>query len=150
MTFGGVVTQPVWLSEPTETPPYVAWTTDTLLPGGAKVVFTVTVNSDLLKDTTITNSVEIASSTFDSDGQNNTATLTTTATTLADLAICKTADPGSVMAGATLTYTLVYTNHGPSSAWQVTISDTLPGGVQFGGVVAQPAGLSGPRWRRPL
>ncbi|HYK01729.1 MAG TPA: hypothetical protein VE974_08235 [Thermoanaerobaculia bacterium] len=46
----------------------------------------------------------------------------------ADLAIAKTA-PATVNAGANLTYTLAVTNHGPSDASDVTITDALPLGT---------------------
>jgi len=52
----------------------------------------------------------------------------------ADLAITKQASSGSVAAGSVLTYTLSYQNNGPSNAIEVTITDTLPANVEFGGV----------------
>jgi uncharacterized repeat protein (TIGR01451 family) len=48
----------------------------------------------------------------------------------ADLAITKTA-PGTVVAGAPLTYTVGVTNNGPSKATHVVVTDTLPAGTTF-------------------
>jgi len=48
-----------------------------------------------------------------------------------DLAVIKTSDPGPVIAGKSLTYTLAITNHGPSNATGVTLTDTLPAEVGF-------------------
>jgi uncharacterized repeat protein (TIGR01451 family) len=62
----------------------------------------------------------------------------------ADLAVLKSDDPDPMVAGMTLTYTLTYTNYGPGVARPVYITDTLPDGVAFGGVVQQDALLAGP------
>ncbi len=48
-----------------------------------------------------------------------------------NLSIDKRDDPESVLAGGTLTYTLVVTNHGPAPATNVVVLDALPGGVTF-------------------
>jgi uncharacterized repeat protein (TIGR01451 family) len=62
----------------------------------------------------------------------------------ADVGIAKSADPSPVDAGATLTYTLVYSNAGPSAADNVLITDTLPAGVTFVRVVSETPELPGP------
>ena len=59
----------------------------------------------------------------------------------ADLAITKTGNPAVVVAGATLTYTLVATNHGPADATGVWMTETLPSEVTFG--FATPAQFTG-------
>jgi uncharacterized repeat protein (TIGR01451 family) len=48
-----------------------------------------------------------------------------------NLSIDKRDDPESVLAGTTLTYTLVVTNHGPAPATNVVVLDALPDGVTF-------------------
>ncbi|HPW56928.1 MAG TPA: lamin tail domain-containing protein [Thermoanaerobaculaceae bacterium] len=50
----------------------------------------------------------------------------------ADLAIAVSDSPDPVLAGGTLTYTLAVTNNGGASAFDVTVTDTLPAGVTFG------------------
>jgi uncharacterized repeat protein (TIGR01451 family) len=62
----------------------------------------------------------------------------------ADLTVVKSGSPRPVAAGATLTYTLVLTNNGPSYAQGVFITDTLDAGVTFDTVISQPPSLSGP------
>ncbi|MET9268561.1 hypothetical protein [Kribbella sp. NPDC003557] len=49
----------------------------------------------------------------------------------ADVAITKTAKPDPVPAGGELTYTLVARNNGPSAAQDVTVTDTLPDGIEL-------------------
>ena len=63
----------------------------------------------------------------------------------ADLEIVKLDDPGRVVKAEdrTLTYTLVYTNHGPMDAQNVTLTDTLPAEVTYLSSVP-PAGWTGP------
>lgn len=62
----------------------------------------------------------------------------------ADVLIDKLDSPDPAIADGSLVYTLVYTNAGPSDAQNVTITDTLPAGVTYGGVASQPPGWSDP------
>jgi uncharacterized repeat protein (TIGR01451 family) len=64
----------------------------------------------------------------------------------ADLAITKSGDPSAVAAGMAVTYTLHYSNLGPSPAEGVCITDTLPLSVTYGGLVSQPGGWTGPTY----
>jgi uncharacterized repeat protein (TIGR01451 family) len=78
------------------------------------------------------------------NGLTGTTTVTVPLIFSADLAIAKFDTPRSggcrsgTWARATLTYTPVYTNNGPSDARFITVTDVLPAGVTFGGVVAGP------------
>lgn len=54
-----------------------------------------------------------------------------TVRTVADLAVAKYDNPDPVVAGTTLTYTIVVTNYGPSDAQNVVITDTLTADVTF-------------------
>jgi uncharacterized repeat protein (TIGR01451 family) len=63
---------------------------------------------------------------------------------LASLTIVKTDSPDPVAAGATLAYTVVYSNDGPSEAQGVILTDTLPSEVTFGGAVSVAPSLFGP------
>ncbi len=71
--------------------------------------------------------------------------------TSVDLSLTKTASPNPGQVGTNLSYRLVVTNHGPAAATNVSLLDTLPGGVNFvssattqgacGGTVAINCGL---------
>ena len=49
----------------------------------------------------------------------------------ADLLVSKADSPDPILIGQPITYTVTITNHGPSVADGVTLTDTLPGGVTF-------------------
>ncbi|HEX4824477.1 MAG TPA: hypothetical protein VFV19_09195 [Candidatus Polarisedimenticolaceae bacterium] len=61
----------------------------------------------------------------------NTATATTAVTPVADLSITNTDAPDPVGVGAALTYTITVTNHGPSNATAVAVTDAIPAGTTF-------------------
>src|SRR5690242_19766641 len=61
----------------------------------------------------------------DPNTKNNSATVTTTVTPAADVAVTMSA-PTSVSVGQSLTYTINVTNNGPSDASGVVLTDTLP------------------------
>ncbi len=104
----------------------------------------VTVNSNALG--TITNTATVSNSNLiDLDLSNNSITQTSTVNTKADLVIAKSDFPDPVAAGATLTYTVIVTNNGPSDAQSVLVTDTLPARVTFGstsGCSEDPNGVS--------
>ena len=77
----------------------------------------------------VTNTATVASVTPDPDEENNTSSHTTTVETEADVEIEKVPSRTAVSPGDTLTYTLVVTNHGPSTARAVTVTDPLPAGL---------------------
>ena len=67
----------------------------------------------------------------------------TAITTRADLALSSSASLDPVIAGTGLAYTVTVTNHGPSDARGVVVSDVLPAAVTFGstaGCAEDPAG----------
>jgi uncharacterized repeat protein (TIGR01451 family) len=115
----------------------------------ATLIVTVTVNGGLPNSTTLTNTVTL--------GSDQTAPVTDTETTLVrapSLQLSKADSPDPVVTGATLTYTLVYTNASFTDALDVTITDTLPINVVYGGLVgATPlvtqTGTSPPAWYTP-
>ncbi|MEO8085046.1 MAG: hypothetical protein ABI780_14590, partial [Ardenticatenales bacterium] len=80
----------------------------------------------------LVNDANVTSSLLDANNQNNYAHNLTTVSTAADLAITKTAEPPTVVAGQTIVqYTIMVTNNGPSLAQAVSVVDTLPAGLTF-------------------
>ena len=79
----------------------------------------------------IVNTASVSSPTSDPDPTNNSASSTTPlGPSRADLAITKSR-PVRRGLGATLDYTIVVTNHGPSDAPDATVADPTPAGLTF-------------------
>ncbi len=105
-----------------------------LAPGETRSVFMQgRVDPDLVQNVTLNNNVIVGSDTPDPYPDNNSFDEPTDATVGAlpptDLTIAKDATP-VVIAGELVTYTLVVTNLGPTSASGVHVVDALPAGVQ--------------------
>ena len=80
---------------------------------------------------TIANSASVMSNTFDPDATNDAIVLATTVTEPApDLAVT-VEDPGFVVTGNNFTYSITVTNNGPAQATGVTLTNNLPGAVNF-------------------
>ncbi|MCC7333491.1 MAG: DUF11 domain-containing protein [Pirellulaceae bacterium] len=97
---------------------------------------TITVNATVLPGTTgsITNTANVSTtdtSLIETITANNTGSVTTTLTPEIDLAITKTDSVDPATAGSPLTYTITVTNSGPSTATNVNVTDNLPTGVSF-------------------
>jgi len=97
--------------------------------GGTKAVITYAVTSN--EGGTFNNTAHVTTASTDDNAGNNTAAASVTVIPQANLGITKTADPSPVLAGGLLTYTVTSTNAGPSSATDVTVSDTLPAVTLF-------------------
>src|SRR6185295_7286552 len=95
-------------------------------------VFTIVVkvNSNTASATVISNTSTIAT-TSPNPTANDTATAMTTVNTSADLAVTKTDTPDPVNAGSNITYTINFTNNGPSDAQTVTVTDATPANTTF-------------------
>ena len=72
----------------------------------------------------LNNTAYVESDTKDPDPENNTSTIVTPVSSLADLEITKTAEPETATPGGLLTYHVTVRNLGPDDAGQVTIEDT--------------------------
>ncbi|HET6673062.1 MAG TPA: hypothetical protein VFG92_06770 [Agromyces sp.] len=94
---------------------------------------TMTVEVHILPDFVgaLHDDATVSSSTFDDDLADNLDTVVTDVTGSADLSITKTDSPDPVLAGNDLTYTIVVTNGGPSTANDVEVTDDLPDGTTF-------------------
>jgi uncharacterized repeat protein (TIGR01451 family) len=87
---------------------------------------------DVSASGSLTNTVTVSSDTDDPDTDNNSYTLITPVTpTAVYLTIEKSASSSTVIAGQTLTYTIVISNAGPATATELMIEDTLPMGVSL-------------------
>ncbi len=118
----------------TATLPTLRWDVGTLVGGGEggtrMVGYAVRLPFDMADGTTITNTAYISSV----YGLQISDPAVVTVRAAADLALTKQATE-NVETGGTITYTLVYTNRGPSYAHDVAITDTLPSGTTFGHVL---------------
>lgn len=98
----------------------------TLLFGETKFVqIRGTVNASTLNGTSIFNSVTASSNTTNLGG-NLTASCTNNVTADAILAITKSVDNATVVAGTPIQYMVTVKNNGPSDAQDVVVTDTLP------------------------
>ncbi len=79
---------------------------------------------------TINSVVTVLSDVPDLNSGNNDAVDIVSVQNTADLAITKTATPGSVNPGDEITYSMSVNNLGPSAAYQVEIRDALPAEVE--------------------
>jgi uncharacterized repeat protein (TIGR01451 family) len=97
------------------------------LPLGSQVEIDLVVQT--LMSGTLTNQVMVGSAAFDPNLEDNIAVESTTVEPSADLAIAIRDNPDPLRTGDLLTYTLVITNHGPSPAVSVNVTDVLPAEV---------------------
>ena len=121
----------------------VACTVPGTLPAGAStsVTITVAVADDLPAAYSLVNEAEVTSDTPDSNPDNNFAVEDTEVLAIANLLVDKTSSPNPVVAGETVTYTILVTNTGPAQATDVRIIDTLPQGLEFRSATASNAGV---------
>src|SRR5437016_7169432 len=87
------------------------------------VTGTVTAGSGTITNTA---SVTAPAGTNDPAGNNSATDNNTVITPTADLSITKTDGVTSINQGATLTYTIVASNAGPSAVVAATVSDVFP------------------------
>ncbi|MCL4505287.1 MAG: DUF11 domain-containing protein [Chloroflexi bacterium] len=121
----------------------LAWNVQNL-PGNQPGIITVTgvLSNNLPSGTMITSSVAITTAAPDVNLVNNTALVAATVSTQADLQILMQA--AWISTTADVTYTVFYTNAGPSVANNVSITDSLPISLTFQGQVGSIPGMSGP------
>jgi uncharacterized repeat protein (TIGR01451 family) len=104
--------------------------TVTLPPGGAITVsFQASVSGTASGTIANVATVSTPPGTTDTTPGNNTGTATITVGLVADLSLSKVASTATPNAGGTLTYTLVLSNAGPSTATNATFADNLPTGL---------------------
>ncbi|MBW3587324.1 MAG: DUF11 domain-containing protein, partial [Cyanobacteria bacterium 0813] len=108
----------------------VTWPAIPALANGASETRTITATVPGEINTTLTNTAYSTSSTFDPNPENNNSSQsisqvpTTIVAALADLVTTKTGSEAAAP-GATVTYTISTVNNGPSTAENVTVTDTI-------------------------
>ena len=97
------------------------------LNNGAVATFTVTAQVLAAATGSVNNtaSATVPSGSFDPNGANNSATVSTNINARVDLAVTKTASPSPVNASSNLTYTITVTNNGPTGVTGATVTDTF-------------------------
>jgi len=104
----------------------------TVVNGGSTgVVITAFIPANYLSSrnvltATITNTASVASSATDPNLANNTASVSTTVISVADLEVTATAAPNPVHEGSSLVYNVSFVNLGPSDAQNAYIQQTIP------------------------
>ncbi len=96
------------------------------LAAGAGAAVTITVNATITG--TVTNLVSATANEMENDPSNNSAAIQTLLG-VADLAVLTSDSPDPVVAGQTVTYTVIATNHGPDSATGSTLSFSMDGSL---------------------
>ncbi|WP_460841362.1 DUF7507 domain-containing protein [Nocardioides marmoraquaticus] len=101
------------------------------IPAGGSV--RVLVDADLAAGATgtLTNTATASATTADPVPGNDAATATSTIAPRTDLGLTKTADPVPAVEGGLVTYTMVVTNYGPSTATGVVVTDPVPPPLTF-------------------
>ncbi len=93
------------------------------------IVVTPTQLGTLVNNASVTATVPAT----DRNIANNTASVPVSVTLRTDVGVVMTTKPEPIVAGETMTFTIVTTNYGPSTATGVTISDILPAALTFAG-----------------
>jgi uncharacterized repeat protein (TIGR01451 family) len=91
----------------------------------ADATLTIVVTPTTAALGTIVNSAAVTTDTLDPNPANNAATVSTTVKAAADLDVSQQADQSTVHLGQPVTYTIRVTNHGPSDASGLTLTDTF-------------------------
>jgi uncharacterized repeat protein (TIGR01451 family) len=114
------------------------------LVDGASDSFTITINLDdtIPHGAFIDNTVDVEQIESDPNIGNNSASVSTEVTGRSDLALSKTDNDVTAIAGEQFTYELEVTNNGPTDSSGVEIADTLPAEMSYfdASVVCSPAG----------
>jgi uncharacterized repeat protein (TIGR01451 family) len=92
----------------------------------ANFTFVVSVGAGVASGTILSQTASVSSTTTDPNGANNSVTVNTLVADTSDLSVTNTPSPVPVLANATITYTQVVTNSGPSTANSVSLIETVP------------------------
>ncbi len=101
------------------------------LASGASAAVTVVVNIDPATTGSLSNTASVTADEPELNTADNSATEPTTINQSVDLVLTKLDNMTSVNTGGTVTYELVVTNNGPSTATNVVLTDVLPTELSF-------------------
>ena len=91
---------------------------------------TLDIVATVTQTSLITNTATVTSTSFDATSGNDSASATVDVPD-ADLSIAKSVDNAAPALNANVTFSVIVTNNGPSSAASVEVSDVLPAGLAF-------------------
>jgi uncharacterized repeat protein (TIGR01451 family) len=103
----------------------------TTLPLGGTATFTIIATADYRLDAPLSNTATVAATDglIDPDLDNNTSTVSSTPTPVADLQITKTDGVTSYVPGQQLVYTITVTNAGPSFVTGAVVTDVFDSSI---------------------
>ncbi|HEY2325673.1 MAG TPA: DUF11 domain-containing protein [Thermoanaerobaculia bacterium] len=103
------------------------------LTSGASATFTVVagVNNTTPNGTLLSNTANVVSTTADGNPANNSSTATTNVVASADLSVTKSGPATPTALGFDIGYTINAANNGPTDAFNVSLTDTLPPNTTF-------------------
>ncbi len=101
------------------------------IANGANATITVIATVAATAVGTLNNTATVTGNETDTNTTNNSDSETTTVNRQVDVRVTKTDSADPVIAGNQLTYTIIVTNDGPSTATNVVMTDALPTGVSF-------------------
>jgi uncharacterized repeat protein (TIGR01451 family) len=103
------------------------------MPAGSSITYTATGTIDAAATGSLVNTATVTTpgGVTDPTPGNNSATDTDTLTGESDLSVSKSDAPDPVTAGNNITYTINFTNNGPSDAQTVTVTDAVPANTTF-------------------
>jgi uncharacterized repeat protein (TIGR01451 family) len=121
----------------------LTWNLNTLADqASGTIALTLRADASLANGTSLVNRASISTSSPDRDPYNNNDDATTLVLNEANLRISKTG-PAQIEVGQTMTYTLSYSNQGPSLARSVIITDILPTELTFMRATPPPTSVNG-------
>jgi uncharacterized repeat protein (TIGR01451 family) len=101
------------------------------LHNGATDTIVIVVTPTAGAAATITNTATVSAASTDTNLSNNSRSVNTNVTPVADVAVTLGASVNTVLVGQGVTYVATVTNNGPSPAPNVTLTDALPAGLSF-------------------
>ncbi len=101
------------------------------LASGASINLAISGETDAADCGTLTNTATTAASNEPEDQTGNNTSTATMIVNCPDLKIEKTAPVGVINAGDTASFKIVITNLGPGTAYDATMTDTLPAGITW-------------------